>query len=88
MYAYTAATLSFYLGMRACEIKALRWKDVDLFNSRVEIKRSKTPAGWRTPTINNVCRAALAAVYVAAQDLNAADPEHYVFPWHGRAPGR
>ena len=84
IYAYTAATLSFYVGMRACEIKPLKWKDVDLFNARLEIRRSKTPAGWRTPTLNNACRAALACLYASAKSLSIADPEHFVFPWHGR----
>lgn len=52
MYAYTAATLSFYCGMRACEIKGLRWQDLDWTNRLLHIRRSKTPAGWRSPTLN------------------------------------
>ncbi len=83
-YAYTAATLAFYCGMRACEIKALRWKHVVWVNGLLEIRRSKTPAGWRTPTLNETCRVALATLYARAATINAAELEHFVFPWHGR----
>jgi integrase len=83
-YAYTAATLSFYCGMRACEIRSLQWKHVDFNNRLVEIKRSKTPAGWRTPSLNETCYSALRELYESAAALDATQPEHYVFPWHGR----
>lgn len=29
LYAFTAAVLGAYCGMRGCEIKRLQWKDVD-----------------------------------------------------------
>jgi len=84
IYAYTAAILAFYSGMRSCEIKALRWRHLDLRSRRLEIRRSKTPAGWRTPTLNHTCQAALADLRSRAAELGYAEPAHFVFPWHGR----
>jgi integrase len=84
LYAHSAATLAFYCGMRACEIKALRWQHVDLVAGVIDIRRSKTAAGWRTPTLNEVCKRALASLYAKAKLIGAADPDHYLFPWHGR----
>ena len=84
MYAHAAATLAFYCGMRACEIKGLCWQHVDLSTGIIDIRRSKTAAGWRTPTLNEACKKTLANLYAKAQLIGAADPEHFVFPWHGR----
>jgi integrase len=83
-YAYTAATMSFFCGMRACEIKSLQWKDVDFENRLIHIRRSKTPAGWRTPSLNETCLNALRKLYQLASCLGATDTEHYVFPRHGK----
>lgn len=84
MYAHAAATLAFYCGLRACEIKALRWQNVDLSAGILDIRRSKTAAGWRTPTLNEVCKRALASLYAKARLIQAGEAEHYLFPWHGR----
>ena len=84
LYAYTAAVLGAYCGMRSCEIKALQWKDVDLVTGVLDIRRSKTPAGWRSPTLNSVCRQTLAQLREKARVINATEPDHFVFPWHGR----
>ena len=84
LYAYTAAVLGAYCGMRSCEIKALQWKDVDLVAGVLDIRRSKTPAGWRSPTLNSVCRQTLAQLRDKARLINATEPDHFVFPWHGR----
>jgi integrase len=82
-YAHAAATLAAYCGLRACEIKGLQWKDVDFAAGLLEIRRSKTPGGWRTPTLNSACSDVLAGLYETAGLVNATDPEHYVFPWQG-----
>jgi integrase len=84
-YACTAAILSVYCGMRTCEIKSLQWKDVGFSNRLIEIRRSKTPAGWRTPSLNDVCLNALRDLFESMATVGAAEPNHYVFPWHGRS---
>jgi integrase len=84
MYAHAAATLAFYCGMRACEIKALRWQNVNFNTGLLDIRRSKTPAGWRTPTLNEICKRALENLHATATMVGATEPNHYVFPWHGR----
>jgi integrase len=82
-YAHAAATLAAYCGLRACEIKGLQRKDVDFGDGLLQIRRSKTPGGWRTPTLNAVCSDVLAGLYETARTNNATAPEHYVFPWQG-----
>jgi integrase len=54
-YAYVAATLDFFCGLRGCEIKGLQWKHVSWDHRRLSIRRSKTPAGWRDPSLNDTC---------------------------------
>jgi integrase len=84
LFAYVAAVLAFYCGLRACEIKGLQWKHVDLETKRLQIRRSKTPAGWRDPSLNGACLSALQVLLTKALALGFAEPDHYVFPWHGR----
>ena len=79
-----AATLSFYCGMRACGIKGLRWQDIDWPNRLLHIRRSKTPAGWRSPTLNATCVQVLQRLHAQAAALGFTEAEHFVFPWHGR----
>jgi integrase len=83
MYAHAAAVLAAYCGLRACEIKGLQWKDVDFAAGLLDIRRSKTPGGWRTPTLNTVCTEVLAGLNETAKALGTLVPEHYVFPWQG-----
>jgi integrase len=70
--------------LRACEIKGLQWKHVDFALGRIQIRRSKTPAGWRDPSLNNRCMMALKQLSSKAQELGFDDAEQFVFPWHGR----
>jgi len=78
--AFTAGVLGAFCGMRGCEIKALQWKDVDFAAGVLDIRHSKTPAGWRAPTLNSVCKEALAALRAKAIVADRARSEHYLFP--------
>jgi integrase len=84
LFAYVAATLSFCCGLRACEIKGLQWKHVDWPQKRLEVRRSKTPAGWRDPSLNQRCLAVLTTLRNQATAGGFAEPDHFLFPWHGR----
>jgi hypothetical protein len=46
--------------------------------------RSKTPAGWRDPSINDTCLQALGELQARAQRLGFAERNHFLFPWHGQ----
>jgi integrase len=83
-FAYVAATLDFFCGLRACEIKALQWQHVSFEERRLSIRRSKTPAGWRDPSINDTCLEALGELHARAQKLGFAERHHFLFPWHGQ----
>jgi integrase len=76
---------AFYCGLRACEIKGIRWEDVDWTNRLLHIRRSKTPAGWRSPTLNKTCLHVLQELFDRASKLGFAQADHFVFPWHGRS---
>ena len=45
---------------------------------------SKTPAGWRSPTLNTTCLEVLGELHDRAAQLGFVEPDHFVFPWHGR----
>lgn len=70
--------------MRACEIRGLQWQHIDFIANTVQITRSKTKAGHRTPSLNSVCKEALRNLQQKAELIRATKPEHYMFPWHGR----
>jgi integrase len=84
LFAYVTATLAFYCGLRACEIKGLQWKHIDWLRGRMEVRRSKTPAGWRDPSLNHRCTSVLMMLRGQATAVGYAEPDHYLFPWHGR----
>src|SRR2546428_11878643 len=72
------------LRLRACKIKGLRWQDIDLTNRLLHVRRSKTPAGWRSPNLNATCLRVVNELYDRAAKLGFAQTDHFVFPWHGR----
>jgi integrase len=50
--AYLASVLALNTTMRGCEIKQLRWRDIDLIDHSLVIRRSKTRAGERLIPLN------------------------------------
>jgi len=75
-----AAVLTLNTTMRGCELKGLRWRDVNLLDATLSIKRSKTEAGERVIPLNYGAMAAVLELYRRAQPLGATDLGHYVFP--------
>jgi len=78
--AYAAAVLALNTTMRGCEIKGLRWRDVNLIDRTITICRSKTEAGERVVPLNSDACAALVELHHRAEKLGAEAPDHYVFP--------
>lgn len=76
IFAYVAATLDFFCGLRACEIKALQWKHISFEERRLSVRRSKTPVGWRDPSLNEACLEALSELHARAAKVGFTDPEH------------
>ena len=84
MVAYHAATLALNTTMRGCEIKGLRWADVDLLDRLIVVQRSKTAAGQRTIPLNDDAFCALMAMrdralVLAGDDVAPTGPDRYVF---------
>jgi integrase len=74
-----ASTLALNTTMRGCEIKQLRWRDIDLIGKALAIRKSKTEAGERVIPLNADAWNTVLSLYRRAQGLGEVRPEHYVF---------
>jgi integrase len=75
-----AATLALNTTMRGCEIKQLRWQDIDLMEKALTIRKSKTEAGERVIPLNADAWNTVLLLYRRGRDFGEVRPEHYVFP--------
>jgi integrase len=77
--AYLAAILCLNTTSRGCELKGLRWSDVDLFSRTLTIRKSKTAAGERTIPLTDVACSALGRLRGRAESFGPLEPAHYIF---------
>ncbi len=77
--AYHASLLAFNTTCRGCELKGIQWRDVDLMNLTVTIRRSKTEAGQRVIPLNADAIGVVTAMRRRAQKLGEVKPDHYLF---------
>jgi integrase len=77
--AYMAAILCLNTTARGCELKALKWEDIDLFGKTMTIRKSKTQAGERIVPLTVVACSALARLRARAESFGSMEPSHYVF---------
>jgi integrase len=77
-----AMTLALNTTMRGCEIRGLRWRDIDLIDRTLTIYRSKTQAGERVIPLNADAWAAILELRERSQVLCGEDlaPDWYIFP--------
>lgn len=75
-----AARLALNTTMRGCEIKGLRWRDVDMIGRALTVKRSKTEAGERVIPLNADAWEVILALYRRSQQLGGFEPSHFLFP--------
>ena len=62
-----AMTLALTTTMRSCEIKGLRWRDVNFTEQTVTIRQSKTAAGHRVIPLNTDARTAVLELWHRAK---------------------
>ncbi len=75
-----AARLALNTTMRGCEIKEMRWRDVDMIGRSLAIRKSKTEAGERVIPLNADAWAVILELYRRSQALGATEPSHFLFP--------
>jgi integrase len=78
-----AAVLALNTTMRGCELRGLRWRDVDLFDTRtlyIYRKTTKTKGGVRAIPLNRDAVLALSELWDRAQKLGSDKPDCFVFP--------
>jgi len=80
--AHCASVLALNTTMRGCELKGLCWKDINLFEKILTIRResTKTNAGARTIPLNRDAIEALVRLKDRAEKLGSETSERYVFP--------
>jgi hypothetical protein len=75
-------TLALNTTMRSCELKGLRWRDINLMDRLLSVRRgfTKTQAGERTIPLNGDAWAAVRELWDRAKALGGTSPDHFVFP--------
>jgi len=83
-----AAVVALNTTMRACEIRGLQWRDVNLMDRTFTVRRSKTEAGERVIPINEDAWAAVLELRERSKLLlgSPPNPTWYLFP-HGEGQG-
>lgn len=74
---HASLAVLIFAGLRIGELLDLRWRDVDLANSRLSIGRAKTDAGIRHVKIRPALHDTLAALKAASSDTR---PDAHAFP--------
>ncbi|MGA3317139.1 MAG: site-specific integrase [Candidatus Korobacteraceae bacterium] len=77
--AYYGGILALNTTCRGCELKGLQWRDIDLINHAITIRRSKTDAGLRVIPLNADAIGAMTSLYRRALELGPVHPDHYIF---------
>jgi integrase len=82
LLARCAVVLALNTTMRGCELKGLRFRDVDLFKKTLTIKRqsTKTDAGERVIPLNRDAVLALGELIKRMARLGVDKHDHYLFP--------
>jgi integrase len=75
-----AASLALNTTMRGCEIKQLRWRDIDMIERTLTVRKSKTDAGERMIPLNADAWDVVLALYRRSQAFGANQPGHFLFP--------
>ncbi len=75
-----AAVIALNTTMRGCELKGLRWRDVNFLDRLLTVGRSKTEAGERVIPLNDDAMEAILMLYRRAQAVGGTEPDHHVFP--------
>jgi integrase len=75
-----AMALALNTTMRGCELKSLRWRDVDLMGKLLTIRKSKTDAGERVIPLNSTAFAAILELRERARSFGGLESDHFVFP--------
>jgi integrase len=65
--------------MRGCEIKALRWRDINLLDETLTIPKSKTEAGERVMPLTADAYEVLVKLRARAEMFGNVEPSHFVF---------
>ena len=75
-----AANLALNTTMRGGELKSLLWRDVDLIERTVTVRKSKTEAGERVIPLNSDAFAVVIELFHRAEAFAGTETSHYVFP--------
>ncbi len=65
--------------MRGCEIKALRWRDINLLDGILTVPKSKTEAGERVIPLTSDAYKVMVKLRARAEMFGTVEPSHFVF---------
>ncbi len=77
--AYYAAIIALNTTMRGCEIRGLRWGDIDLLADTLTIRKSKTAAGERVIPLTPDALDVFVQLRARAELFGPVEPSHFVF---------
>ncbi len=90
-HVYCAAVLAANTSLRPVEVKHLQWKDIDLAEGTVTVRRSKNMSSHRVIPLNQSARQAMVRRNQHAESQGFSAPDHYIWPasqWNRIDPNR